>query len=72
VRGQKRVQVTYGYIGARGHAVQNFPAGFKVDLYDNWAVVFGARETPSDEELTMRLAHITASWNEAIDNYGTP
>jgi hypothetical protein len=31
----KGIQVTYGYGGARGHAVQNFPARFKVDLYDN-------------------------------------
>jgi hypothetical protein len=66
------VQVTYGYAEARGHAVQNFPARFKVDPYDNLAVVYDTHEAPSDEELTKRLAYITAPWNEAIDNYGTP
>jgi hypothetical protein len=45
---------------------------FKVDLIDKWAITFGTPETPSDKELTNRLAYITAPWNETAKKYDMP
>jgi hypothetical protein len=57
------IHVQYGFHGSVALDMANVPSRVRVELAQEWAVVFGTSECPKDGELTTRLAYITARWD---------
>jgi hypothetical protein len=56
------VYVTYGHKGTVGLDMSNFLFKAKADLVTGWSIVFGTPASPSDGDITDRLASIMALW----------
>jgi hypothetical protein len=58
-----RVHVRYRFKESAALATANLPARVRVELAQEWAVIFGIPEGPQEGELTTRLACITSHWD---------
>jgi hypothetical protein len=65
------VHIRYGLKESRALDMANLPARIRVELAQDWAVIFGVPECPQDGELTTRLASITSHW-DTISGFTTP
>jgi hypothetical protein len=60
------VHIRYGLKDSTALDMANSPAQVRVELAQDWAVIFGVSQSPKDGELTTKLACITSSWEESV------
>jgi hypothetical protein len=59
------VHLRYGLKASGALDMANLPTRIRVNLAQEWTVIFGRPEVPKDGELTTRLASITSVRDEA-------
>jgi hypothetical protein len=65
------VHIEFSLMESSALDMANLPARIRVDLAQEWSVVFGIPVNPPDGELTTRLACITSHW-DPVSGFTTP